>query len=49
MRKIKTTRFLGWLLALCMTVALLPIQAFASSMDDDPTTWIAPEDRKSVV
>lgn len=43
MRKIKTTRFLGWLLALCMTVALLPIQAFASSMDDDPTTWIAPD------
>ncbi len=43
MRKTKTSRFLGWLLALCMTVALLPTQALASSMDDDPTTWIAPD------
>ena len=31
------------ILAFCLSVALLPAQAFAATTDDDPATWPAPD------
>ena len=43
--KTKTHRILSWLPAMCMIVGLLPAQAFAASIDDDPSTWPAPDEQ----
>lgn len=46
MRKTKNlSRVMSMILAFCLSVALLPAQAFAASMDDDPATWPAPDSR----
>lgn len=39
------SRVLSMVLAFCLSVALLPAQAFAATKDDDPTTWPAPDSR----
>ncbi len=44
MRKTKNlSRVLSMILAFCLSVALLPAQAFAATTDDDPATWPAPD------
>ena len=44
MRKPKNlSRVLSMVLAFCLSVALLPAQAFAATTNDDPTTWPAPD------
>ena len=35
------SRVLSMVLAFCLSVALLPAQAFAATKNDDPTTWPA--------
>ena len=42
-KKKNLNRFMSFLLAFCMAVALLPAQALAVSADDDPSTWPAPD------
>lgn len=37
------SRALSLVLAFCLSVALLPAQAFAATKDDDPATWPAPD------
>lgn len=37
------SRVLSMVLAFCLSVALLPAQAFAATKNDDPTTWPAPD------
>ena len=44
MRKTKNlSRVMSMILAFCLSVALLPAQAFAATTDDDPATWPAPD------
>ena len=44
MRKTKNlSRILSMVLAFCLSVALLPAQAFAATKNDDPATWPAPD------
>ena len=44
MRKTKNlSRVMSMILAFCLSVALLPAQAFAAATDDDPATWPAPD------
>ena len=44
MRKTKNlSRVLSMVLAFCLSVALLPAQAFAATKNDDPATWPAPD------
>ncbi len=44
MRKTKNlSRVLSMILAFCLSVALLPAQAFAATTNDGPTTWPAPD------
>ncbi len=37
------SRVLSMVLAFCLSVALLPAQAFAATKNDDPATWPAPD------
>ena len=39
------SRVLSMVLAFCLSVALLPAQAFAATRNDDPTTWPAPDSK----
>lgn len=44
MRKTKNlSRVMSMILAFCLSVALLPAQAFAATTNDDPATWPAPD------
>ena len=44
MRKTKNlSRVMSMILAFCLSVALLPAQAFAATTDDNPATWPAPD------
>ena len=42
MRK-NLSRFMSFVLASCMALSMLPGQALAASINDDPTTWPAPD------
>ena len=43
-KKKNLSRFMSFLLALCLSVSLLPGQAFAATADpSDHTTWPAPD------
>ena len=44
-KKKNFNRFLSFLLAFCLSVALLPAQAFAASPTDNPATWPAPDSK----
>ena len=44
MRKTKNlSRVMSMILAFCLSVALLPAQAFAATTNDAPTTWPSPD------
>lgn len=50
MRKTKNlSRVMSMILAFCLSVALLPAQAFAATTDDDPATWPAPDSHLSLI
>ena len=44
-KKKNLNRFLSFLLAFCLSVALLPVQALAASSTDNPATWPAPDSK----
>ncbi|MDE7245439.1 MAG: hypothetical protein K2O18_15905 [Oscillospiraceae bacterium] len=37
------SRFMSFVLASCMALSMLPGQALAASINDDPSTWPAPD------
>ena len=39
------SRVLSMVLAFCLSVALLPAQAFAATKNDDPSTWPVPDSK----